>query len=80
MQKLRLNISIKQQIKEKTVENNDYLEFVEETKEKYLEKIDSEEFIEEINAAGCPWWNLSCHLGNLGSYCTLSVECMPRCN
>lgn len=62
------------------MENTDYLEFIESTKEKYLEKIDSEEVIEEINAAGCPWWNLSCHLGNLGSYCTLSVECMPSCH
>lgn len=77
---MKYHILINQNIKEKTVENTDYLDFLEATKEKYLEKIDSEEVIEEINAAGCPWWNLSCHLGNLGSYCTLSLECMPSCN
>lgn len=62
------------------MENNNFLKFVEASKEEYLEKVESEEVIEEINAAGCPWYNLSCHLGNLGRYCTLSVECMPSCH
>ncbi|WP_206425350.1 plantaricin C family lantibiotic [Staphylospora marina] len=31
-------------------------------------------------AGGCDWWNISCHLGNTGRFCTLTKECQPNCN
>lgn len=62
------------------VEITDYLKFVDSTKEKHLQAIKTEEVMEEVNAGACPWWNISCNLGNTGSYCTLSVECMPSCH
>lgn len=62
------------------MEKIDYSNFIEEKKEEYLEDIKSDEIIDEITGGACPWWNISCQLGNTGSYCTLSVECMPGCH
>lgn len=62
------------------MENTTCSEFIKTVKDEYLEKVDVEEVVDEINAAGCPWWNVSCHLGNRGRHCTITVECMPNCN
>lgn len=34
----------------------------------------------ESSGAKCPWWNVSCHLGNDGKICTYSHECTAGCN
>lgn len=55
--------------------------YITEEKAKYLERLSEDIFdLTDINGLGCPWWNVSCHLGNRGSVCTISVECMPSCN
>ncbi|HDR7226113.1 MULTISPECIES: lichenicidin alpha family lanthipeptide [Bacillus cereus group] len=49
-------------------------------KESYLNQLDkSDKRLENSFGADCTWWDLSCHLGNDGSTCTLSVECRPAC-
>ncbi|MED3981253.1 plantaricin C family lantibiotic [Priestia megaterium] len=34
----------------------------------------------ELLAGGCAWYNISCHLGNEGAHCTVTVECQRNCN
>lgn len=47
----------------------------------YLEKIDSEnKKLESVQGGKCPWYNLSCVLGNDGKICTYSHECTGGCN
>ncbi|MEK4940439.1 hypothetical protein BW425_27940 [Bacillus pseudomycoides] len=50
-------------------------------KESYLNQLDkSNTRLENSFGADCSWWNVSCHLGNDGKWCTGSKECMPSCN
>ncbi|MED3739340.1 MULTISPECIES: plantaricin C family lantibiotic [Virgibacillus] len=47
----------------------------------YLEKVDFQnEKLQEVQGGKCPWYNLSCHLGNDGKICTFSHECTGGCN
>lgn len=47
----------------------------------YLEKINSEnKKLESVQGGKCPWYNISCQLGNDGKICTFSHECTGGCN
>jgi mersacidin/lichenicidin family type 2 lantibiotic len=44
-----------------------------------LTELEDQDLLAGVNG-GCAWWNVSCHLGNDGRACSLTVECMPTCN
>ncbi|MDQ0861133.1 plantaricin C family lantibiotic [Bacillus sp. V2I10] len=44
-----------------------------------LVELEDQDLLAGVNG-GCAWWNVSCHLGNDGRACSLTVECMPTCN
>ncbi|QWI78507.1 lichenicidin alpha family lanthipeptide [Bacillus thuringiensis] len=49
-------------------------------KESYLNQLDKNNTrLENSFGADCNFWNISCHLGNDGSVCTLTKECRPAC-
>lgn len=48
---------------------------LQEMEKEYLKEVEQ---FEDVNVFG--GWSLSSYLGNKGSYCTLTVECMPSCN
>lgn len=35
--------------------------------------------MELLSGGGCPWWNVSCHMGNDGKICTYTYECVNNC-
>ncbi|MGI2312609.1 plantaricin C family lantibiotic [Staphylococcus cohnii] len=50
-------------------------------KKDYLEKVDiSDDKLEDVQGGKCPWYNVSCHVGNDGKICTFSHECTGGCN
>ncbi|QJS95850.1 plantaricin C family lantibiotic [Dolosigranulum pigrum] len=55
-------------------------ELVGTAKENFLNVICENDNKLENSGAKCPWWNLSCHLGNDGKICTYSHECTAGCN
>lgn len=44
-----------------------------------LEEVSDSE-LDMLYGAACSWWNVSCHLGNEGKWCTLTKECQSNCN
>ncbi|HLQ98444.1 MAG TPA: plantaricin C family lantibiotic [Candidatus Dormibacteraeota bacterium] len=48
------------------------------THDSLMEELNDDDLL-EVNG-GCPWWNLSCHLGNKGKLCTVTKECQRNCN
>ncbi len=42
-----------------------------------MEELSDDEM--QMLAGACAWYNISCHLGNQGKICTVTVECIRSC-
>lgn len=45
-----------------------------------MDELDNQDMLMIAGAGpGCKWYNLSCHFGNVGKICTITVECQHNC-
>ncbi|WP_425609228.1 plantaricin C family lantibiotic [Ureibacillus aquaedulcis] len=45
----------------------------------FLEELSDTE-LNMLQGAACKWWDISCHGGNDGYFCTFTAECQRSCN